>query len=643
MALDGITSRLLADELDRELAGSRIDKVFMPDKYTVVLHIRSNSTRKLLISFNPSSPRINITDSVRENPAMPPSFCMLLRKYLSGAKILSVKNPGYERLIEITAVSSDELHDMRTVRLIVELMGRYSNCILVNQAGRIIDSALHVDYSISRVREVMPARIYEYPPLQDKYDCDEALDLCKKGELPISDKEINRPAGKALLNSIRGLSPILAGQLCIRADIDDRKAVSLLSSDDKARLLAVTKDFLRQVIDEDYEATVYFIEDGQTGDYSPFKLQGFASSQVCSSLSAAIDLYYRQKDQAIVLDNKKQRLKTIINSALSHVMHKMELHESDMAEGRKADEYKKYGDLILAAGHHISAKTSEFCCTDYYADPPTDIIIPLNPALSAMDNAQDYYRRFRKAKRKAELASGYLEDDRQAVEYFRSLKVAADSAENNEDIDAINSELMQLSGKDSLKTVKSRKTVATASVDPNKSVGKAKSGKASSRAMREAARKATATRNITSGKKDSKPLSFRRYYSSDGYQIIAGRNNLQNDELTFKVADKKDWWFHIKGLPGTHVILKAKPGEAMPSDQAITEAAQTAAYFSKSTIIEEHMTAEGSKPGQIKAEIDYCPVSHVKKIPKARPGMVIYEGYYSILVNAEEPRKKADD
>ncbi len=640
MALDGITTQLLANELSRELTGDRIDKVFMPDKYTIVLHIRGNTMRKLLISFNPSAPRMNITDSTRENPAMPPSFCMLLRKYLSGARIVSIKDPGYERIIEIEAVASDELHDMRTVRLIVELMGRYSNCILVNSAGRIIDSALHVDYSISRVREVMPARIYEYPPAQDKIDCDKALDICLSGSLPIAGTELNRPAGKALLNSIRGLSPLLAGQLCVKADIDDRTSVSLLDSASRERLLSVTTAFLKQVVNDDYKPSVYFLEDDQTGEYSPFELQGFAKRQVCSSLSAAIDLFYRSKDRAIVLDAKRQRLKTIINSALSHVMHKTELHENDMNEGRRADEYKKYGDLILAAGYSITEKSSEFVCTDYYADPPVDITIPLNPALNAMDNAQDYYRRFRKAKRKAELAAGYLEDDRQAIEYFRSLKTAADAAEDNEDIDAINNELMQLSGKDSIKAVKVKKVVITGTGDPNKSVGKAKSGKASSRAMREAAQRATAARKSKTGKSNEKPLSYRKYLSSDGYTILAGRNNIQNDELTFKVADKNDWWFHIKGLPGTHVILKTRPGEDMPSDTAVLEAASTAAYFSKSTLIEEHMTAEGSRPGKIKAEIDYCPVSHVRKIPKARPGMVIYEGYYSVLVDAEEPIRK---
>ena len=406
--------------------------------------------------------------------------------------------------------------------------------------------------------------------------------------------------------------------------------------------MSVTTAFLKQVVNDDYKPSVYFLEDDQTGEYSPFELQGFAKRQVCSSLSAAIDLFYRSKDRAIVLDAKRQRLKTIINSALSHVMHKTELHENDMNEGRRADEYKKYGDLILAAGYSITEKSSEFVCTDYYADPPVEITIPLNPALNAMDNAQDYYRRFRKAKRKAELAAGYLEDDRQAIEYFRSLKTAADAAEDNEDIDAINNELMQLSGKDSIKAVKVKKVVITGTGDPNKSVGKAKSGKASSRAMREAAQRATAARKSKIGKSNEKPLSYRKYLSSDGYTILAGRNNIQNDELTFKVADKNDWWFHIKGLPGTHVILKTRPGEEMPSDTAVLEAASTAAYFSKSTLIEEHMTAEGSRPGKIKAEIDYCPVSHVRKIPKARPGMVIYEGYYSVLVDAEEPARKID-
>ncbi len=629
MALDGITAQLLAYELNDELTGARIDKIFEPDKYTVILHIRTNSgIRKLLISVNPSAPRINITDSTRENPQMPPSFCMLLRKHLSGSRIVSITNPGYERIIEIEVTTTDELHDTKNMRLIVELMGRYSNLILVNPGGKILDSIIHVDYSVSRVREVMPARIYEYPPSQDKFTCEEVLSLTSEGMLPIEENEMGRPMDKALLNSIKGISPNLCRQLCIRADIDDRMPARNLTQENKDSLLKVVNSFAGNVINRDYSPASYYSEDDMACEYSPFELIGYARRAKADTISDAIDMYYHEKDRFIDLDNKKQRLKTIIGNALSHAMHKTELHMADKEEGSKADYYKKCGDLILGNQYMLQGKEDSFTCQDYYEDPPKDITIKLDPSLNASDNAQDYYKRFRKAKRKLTLAEEYLADDKMAVDYLRSLKVAAEAASCEDDINAILMELNAAASKPAKKHVQNQG-------NPNATVGKAKSGKASSRALREAAKKAR-EKNSAKGNKNERPLPFRQYETSDGRRILCGRNNIQNDELTFKIADKDDWWFHIKGMPGTHVILKAVKGEEFPPDNSVIEAAQTAAFFSKSIMLEEHAAIEGSKAGDIKAEVDYCKVSHVKKIPGAKPGMVIYEGYYSIVVSAKE-------
>ena len=232
MTLDGITCQLLAKELNTELEGKRVDKIYMPDKHTVILHIRfTGGYKKLLISIDPGAPRICFSENSLENPSMPPSFCMLLRKYLAGSRIESVTNPGYERIIEITVSKFDELKDRKTYTLTVELMGRFSNLILLNENGRILDSAIHVDFSVSRVREVMPARVYEYPPAQNKMTPEEALGITENGDLPIMESEVSRPIEKALVGSIKGLSPILAAYLTDKADIDDRKTLSMLSPD----------------------------------------------------------------------------------------------------------------------------------------------------------------------------------------------------------------------------------------------------------------------------------------------------------------------------------------------------------------------------------------------------------------------------
>ena len=639
MTLDGITCQLLANELNKELEGKRVDKIYMPDKHTVILHIRfTGGYRKLLISIDPGSPRICFAETTAENPSMPPSFCMLLRKYLAGSRIEKVTNPGYERIIEITVSNNDELRDRKLYTLTVELMGRFSNLVLINETGKILDSAIHVDFSVSRVREVMPARVYIYPPAQDKLSPDKALEMARQGDLPIMESELSRPIEKALVGSIQGLSPVLAAYISDCADLDDRKTLSMLSDLEKTKLNASVKSFLESVTEGTYSARIFYDDTDEPADASIVDLKGYSRSEAVSSISEAIYLSYRARDSRLVLDMGRDRLIQIISNALARVIKKRELHEQDLEEGKKADEYKHSGDLILTYKYMIRQGSSNVTLTDYTDEGQKDVSIALNPTLDASGNAQEYYKRFHKAKRKMELAEKYLKDDDLAAQYLRSLFAAVNAATSLEDIQAINEEIrIEIAGDSGFRKGQAVKKNNTG--DPNKMVGVAKSGKASSRALREAAKRANQGKGNKDKAKD-RPLPCRRYMTSDGYEILAGRNNIQNEQLTFHTASRRDWWFHVKGLPGTHVILKTKPNEEMPSDNAVLEAASLAAFFSKAIILEEHMTSEDSKPGQLKAEVDYCPVSHVKKIPGAKPGMVIYEGYYSVLVEAKEPYSK---
>ena len=641
MTLDGITCQLLANELHRELEGKRVDKIYMPDKHTVILHIRSTGGyKKLLISIDPGSPRICFAENTLENPSVPPSFCMLLRKYLAGSRIESVKNPGYERIIEITVSKYDELKDRKTYTLTAELMGRFSNLVLINENGRILDSAIHVDFSVSRVREVMPARIYEYPPAQDKIKPEKALEMTENGSLPILETELTRPIAKALVGSVLGLSPVLAAYITDKADIDDRKTLAMFTPEERTRLIAVLNAFLASITGDTYTPCVFYGDTNEPEDASIVELKGFSKTKHVSSISEAIDICYQARDSRLVLDKGRDRLNQIIGSALARVIKKREIHEQDLEEGRKADFLKHSGDLILTYKYMIKQGDKSVTLTDYSSEPQKDITITLNPTLDASANAQEYYRRFHKAKRKMELAENYLKEDEMAAQYLRSLIAAVNAASSTEDLQAINDEIRaEISGDSGFrKSGTTDKNTNAGKGDPNKMVGVAKSGKASSRALREAAKRANMGKNKDKNKERSLPL--RRYMTSDGYEILAGRNNIQNEQLTFHTASRRDWWFHVKGLPGTHVILRTKPNEEMPSDNAVLEAASLAAFFSKAIILEEHMTSEDSKPGLLKAEVDYCPVSHVKKIPGAKPGMVIYEGYYSVLVEAKEPSSK---
>ena len=641
MTLDGITCQLLANELNKELEGKRVDKIYMPDRHTVILHIRfTGGYRKLLISIDPGSPRICFAENTAENPSIPPSFCMLLRKYLAGSRIESVTNPGYERIIEITVSNTDELRDRKTYTLTVELMGRFSNLVLINENGKILDSAIHVDFSVSRVREVMPARIYEYPPAQDKLSPDDALKMADEGNLPIMESELSRPIDKALVGSIKGLSPVLAAYITQKADIDDRKTLAMLTEDQKKALNTEVKAFLKTVTEGTYTARIFYDESGEPADASVADLSGYSKSKTVSSISEAIYLSYLARDSRLVMDMGRDRLNQIISNALARVIKKRELHEQDLEEGQKAESYKHSADMILTYKYMITQGSTSVTLTDYTEDGQKDIVIDLNPTLDASGNAQEYYKRFHKAKRKMELAEKYLKEDELAAQYLRSLFAAVNAATSLEDLQAINEEIRaEIAGDNGFRKNHTAKKNNNNSGDPNKMVGVAKSGKASSRALREAAKRANAGKG-NKDKSKERALPCRRYMTSDGYEILAGRNNIQNDQLTFHTASRRDWWFHVKGLPGTHVILKTKPNEEMPSDNAVLEAASLAAFFSKAIILEEHMTSEDSKPGMLKAEVDYCPVSHVKKIPGAKPGMVIYEGYYSVLVEAKEPHSK---
>ena len=639
MPLDGITCQLLADDLNGYLSGSRIDKIFMPDRHSVVLHIRTaQCVKKLLICADPSLPRVMLTEDVRDNPALPPSFCMLLRKYLAGSRITSVTDPGYERVIEFNCTNTDELRDVKDYRLIVELMGRFSNIILVNGTGKILDSSVHVDFEVSKLREVMPARVYSYPPAQDKLSADDALEMLRSGSSPIIEAERSRPIGKALINSIKGLSPILARQICLQSDVDERQTLQLLDDKAKSRLNARLESFLNEIVTRTYCPRIYFDECGIPAEFAPMDLSGYSSSKNMDSISDTISLYYGARFSEMDLDAGKHRLRQIIDSALSKVIKKKEVHEADAAEGAKADDYKHCGDVILTYKYMIKPQDTVLNTDDYTTDPPSVISISLDPSLDASGNAQEYYKRFRKAKRKAEMSEEYIKEDNLAIEYLRSVKTAIEAATTKEDLDAINEEIKaEVNGSHAVRSAGKNQS----SGDPNKMVGIAKSGKASSRALREAAKRANAKKNNKSGKNTEKALPFRRYKSADGHEIICGRSNIQNEKLTFTLASRKtDWWFHVKGLPGTHVILRPFSDEEMPSDSSILEAASLAAFFSKSIILEEHNAAEGSRAGKLKAEVDYCPVSHVKKIPGAKPGMVIYENYYSVLVDSEEPKER---
>ncbi len=644
MPLDGITTHFLSIELDHALCGARAEKFYQPDKYELCIHLRtSKGHTRLSLSANPEFPRIHLTESTKENPAVPPSFCMLLRKYLSGGRITSVTAPPFERIIEIHIASMNDLQDLIEYRLIIEMMGRYSNIVLVNQQNKILDCIMHVDSSMSRVREVMPARIYEYPPGQGKIFPDDAIRMIERGLPPILESSYGRPIEKALLESLQGFSPLLAREICYLASVDGRKGYRQLSSPEIQSICKASLVLLTRIKQMDLSPSLYFsIDKDSPTDFHALKLEDAGRAISSTSISDAIDTLHRSKMRRNIFEQLQKPIITFAQNALSHAVRKMAVHESDIHNSNDYLLYKKYADTIMMHQKDIIPEKGTLSVEDY-ENPGIMLSITLNPNRSPSDNAQAYYKKYRKARSKNDAATSFLKEDLLAVEYFRSLHQAALSASEKEDIDALRAEIESLDVSDS-NTARSD-SFKTMSNFP----GKSKTGKQRSRALRSAGqaakRKGPDAQDSDAKRKPSDPTSlYRRFKAEDGMIILCGRNNIQNDNLTFKTASPDDLWFHVKNAPGTHVVLRCF-GKT-PSDKSVLSAAGVAAYFSSSLSAFRKNSSATNVPDSgdpqehnIRVDVDFCEIRHVKKIPKAKPGMVIYDSYKTLSVVASLPEK----
>jgi len=668
MSLDGITTHFLAAELNEFLVGGRIDKIYQPDRYDIILLVRQESKNyRVLMSANPSGPRIHISTSTRENPALAPSFCMLLRKHLAGARITGISAPSFERIIEISISTTDELGDKKEKRLIIEMMGRYSNIILINAENRIFDSLLHVDSQMSRVREVMPAHPYVYPPAQGKLAPAEALTILRTGELPLLEDAANRPLEKALQESLLGFSPLLSREICYLSGVDARKGIRQLLPAEKMAVCHAAQELITRITEATIQPGTYSSQkDTPPAEFHALLLKDAGFLVLRNSISAAMDAVYQQKDMTVDFEQKKRNLLQFCHASLQHALRKQSVHQSDIFACRDIDLYQKSGQLLLSNHYQIPAGVSSFTAIDYEAAGNTGVVdeigdtfdtyemplfeISMDANRTVSQNAQDYFKRYSKCKNRLEAASEFLAEDNRAVEYLSSLYQAIESASENEDLLALREE-MQISGlldHDSKGQFRnSTKSNQNANIHP----GRSKNGNSSSRALR-AAGKAAAKRAKNGSSKPGKSSSasppadnFRRYVTPEGILILCGRNNIQNDLLTMKTAAPEDLWFHVQKMPGTHVILRSGKTEA-PED-AILHAARTAAFFSRTWSRNEKNKAsdprqtrnESLNLSELKIAVDYCPVKNVKKPSKSKPGMVIYDHYKTVLVSPADPSK----
>lgn len=580
MAFDGFVISNLTYELSELLTEGGIQKIAQPEKDELLLTIKNNRTNyRLLISAGASLPLIYLTENNKPSPATAPGFCMLLRKHLNGARIVSIKQLGMERVIEIELENLNELGDLSSKYLMIECMGKHSNIIFLNHEKEIIDSIKHISSMVSSVREVLPGKPYFIPNTMDKKD---PLSLTKKMFI---EEVLGRPlsTSKSIYSTLIGFSPLMATELAYRCHIDGDLPTATLSSEQKESLADAFMSIMLDVKEHRFTPCIVF--DGTIPkEFSSFVLKIYEQleQRTYSSISNVLEQYYAEKNIISRIRVKSADLRKHVTTLLERNRKKLDLQQKQMKDTEKRNKYKVFGELINTYGYQLGEEDTKLTCINYYDNE--EVTIPVDPTLTSSENANRYFNRYNKSKRTFLALTIQLAEVREEISHLESILNALEIARKEEDLVFIKEELIQ-SGYMKRKTGK---------------------GKRESKVR-------------SHGKKTpkSKPLHF---ISSDGYDIYVGKNNFQNDELTFKFANGGDWWFHAKEMAGSHVIVKSKNNEEEPPIRTFEEAGALAGYFSKGR-------------GSEKVEIDYTIKKNVKKPNGSKPGYVVYYTNYSLIVS----------
>lgn len=613
MPLDGISAFFLAEELNEALAGARIDKVQQPSRTDIILSVRNHGrNRKLILSANPSQPRLHFTEESREMPQIAPRFCMLLRKYLIGSRILRVETVGYDRVFVFHIASTDELGDSSVRRLILEVMGRYSNLIFVSAGDVILDAINHVDSGMSRVREVMPARPFVPAPVQDKLEPGDALTSLMDGRFwpDAGSEEQDLRLEGYIMDQVQGFSPQLSRDILERAGIDSRHNWASLTIVEQEGLDRELKSVLGDILAGLSEPSVFYRPGSDViADFHALPLITLGRREARPSLSDAMAEFYVVKEADNAFRQRRQFLDRIVTGATSKLTKKRDIHARDVASSTDYDRHREEGDILMSNLHLVKEGDTELHAINFYDPEQAKIRIELNPHRSPSWNGQQFYKRYTKNKTRHEQASAFLLQDEAELLWLRSLTNELANASTMEDLELIRDE-MRTSGL--LETTGPKHKGRRQDDFYSRKKARGKGGKQASRTSQTGA------------------LPLRRFITTDGFTILAGRNNIQNDRLTLRQAAKSDLWFHIQKAAGTHVVLRTE-GREVP-DRSIQEAAEIAAWYSRSAKGSREMAHSGGK-----FTVDYCPISHVRKPSGARPGMVIYDNYQSVVVEAKDP------
>lgn len=584
MALDGITISALCAQLNNSISGGRISKIAQPEKDELLFTVKTPSGNlKLLISASATLPFCYLTDESIQSPMTAPNFCMLLRKHISSGRILSVTQPSLERVLDFHIEHLNEMGDVCTKILTVELMGKHSNIIFREENGNIIDSIKHISAAVSSVREVLPGRTYFIPQSEDKLD---PLSLDKTKFIDtVRSKAM--PLYKAIYSTLTGFSPLIAEEICFRAGIDSQSSAADLSDDMVLHLFNNITWLVEDIKSFAYKPLIISDDQMIPIDFSAVDITQYSdcNKEYYDSVSLVLREFYQRKNEYTRIRQKSYDLRKIVTTILERDVKKLDLQLKQLKDTEKMDKYRIYGELITAYSHQVISGSKSFTCINYYDG--SEITIPLDEDLSATANAQKYFDRYGKLKRTKEAVGTQAEETRLEIEHLESVLTSLSIAQNEDDLSQIRQELYECNY-----------------IKKNSEKGK---------------------------KAHSKSMPF-HYISSDGFDIYVGRNNFQNDELTFKIANSGDWWFHAKKIPGSHVVLKCM-GREVP-DRAFEEAAALAAYYSKAAD-DIALRKDLGENSRTKIEIDYVQRREVKKPAGAKPGFVVYYTNYSLMASPD--------
>ena len=570
MAFDGIVVADLVHEFRNELIGGRIAKIAQPETDELLLTIKTNDgQRRLLISADASLPLIYLTDANKPAPMTAPNFCMLLRKHIGGGRIVDIRQPKLERIIHFTIEHLDELGDLCRKELIVEIMGKHSNIIFCTSDGKIIDSIKHVSAQMSSVREVLPGREYFIPDTMHKadpltVDADTFTGLLKEKPMPVS---------KAVYTSFTGISPVTAEEICHLAGLDSAIPAKEYSEDILFHLYTQFTIYLSAIKEGRFTPAIYY--DGrEPKEFAALPLTHFDMYECreYASISEVLSTFYSTRSLLMRIRQKSADLRHIVQTALERNRKKYDLQLRQLKDTENREKFRIYGELINAYGYNVEEDARKLDALNYYTNEM--VSIPLDPTKTPQENAQRYFAKYNKQKRTFEALSELSKETLEDINYLESVQTALDIALTEEDLAQIREEL---AGAGYIRRRFTKKKIRI----------------------------------------KNEPL---HYISSDGYHIYVGKNNLQNEELTFHFASGNDWWFHAKQAPGSHVIVKSN-GDELP-DRTFEEAGRLAAYYS-------------SMRGSDKVEIDYVQKKHVKKPNGARPGFVVYYTNYSLVIDSD--------